>query len=281
MLPSRPAVLLLLVSPLASLLPRSHAADTRVSFNEQVRPILAQNCFACHGTDSAHRKAGLRLDEPESAYAERKGVRAIVPGNVEASELWQRIISPHEDEVMPPPDAHKAPLTAVQRAVLKRWIEEGAVYQRHWSFEPIARPEPPPAASGLEHPVDRFIAERLAPHRLTLSPEAPRETLIRRVTLDLTGLPPTPAEVDAFVNDRAPDAYARLVDRLLASPRFGENFARHWLDAVRYADTHGLHLDNVRTIWPYRDWVVNAFNRNLPFDQFTIEQLAGDLLPNP
>ena len=277
MLPLRSAALLLLVT----LLPRSLAAAPKVSFNEQVRPILSQNCFACHGTDAAHRKAGLRLDVPESAYAERKGVRAVVPGNVEASELWQRIISSHEDEVMPPPDAHKAPITAAQRAIIKRWIEEGAVYQRHWSFEPIARPEPPAAKPGLDHPIDRFIAERLAPHRLEHSAEASRETLIRRVTLDLTGLPPTPSEVEAFVNDRSPDAYARLVDRLLASPRFGENFARHWLDAVRYADTHGLHLDNVRTIWPYRDWVVNAFNRNLPFDQFTIEQLAGDLLPNP
>jgi len=277
MLPLRSAALLLL----ATSLPRSHAADEKLSFNEHVRPILSQNCFACHGTDAAHRKAGLRLDEPESAYAERKGVRAIVPGNPEASEIWQRIISPHEDEVMPPPDAHKPPLTVAQRDVIKRWIEQGAVYQRHWSFEPIARPALPAEKPGLEHPVDRFIAERLAPRNLALSPDAPREALVRRATLDLTGLPPTPAEVDAFVNDRSPDAYARLVDRLLASPRFGENLSRHWLDAVRYADTHGLHLDNVRTIWPYRDWVVNAFNRNLPFDQFTIEQLAGDLLPNP
>ncbi len=277
MLPLRPTTVLLL----ASILPRSHAADEKLSFNEHVRPILSQNCFACHGTDAAHRKAGLRLDEPESAYAERKGVRAIVPGNVEASEIWQRIISPHEDEVMPPPDAHKVPLTPVQRDVIKRWIEQGATYQRHWSFEPIARSAPPAAKPGLEHPIDRFIAERLAPRGLALSAEAPREALVRRATLDLTGLPPTPTEVDAFVNDRSPDAYARLLDRLLASPRFGENLSRHWLDAVRYADTHGLHLDNVRTIWPYRDWVVNAFNRNLPFDQFTIEQLAGDLLPNP
>ena len=277
MLPLRPTTVLLL----ASILPRSHAADEKLSFNEHVRPILSQNCFACHGTDAAHRKAGLRLDEPESAYAERKGVRAIVPGNVEASEIWQRIISPHEDEVMPPPDAHKVPLTPVQRDVIKRWIEQGATYQRHWSFEPIARSAPPAAKPGLEHPIDRFIAERLAPRGLALSAEAPREALVRRATLDLTGLPPTPTEVDAFVNDRSPDAYARLLDRLLASPRFGENLSRHWLDAVRYADNHGLHLDNVRTIWPYRDWVVNAFNRNLPFDQFTIEQLAGDLLPNP
>ncbi len=277
MLPLRPTTVLLL----ASILPRSHAADEKLSFNEHVRPILSQNCFACHGTDAAHRKAGLRLDEPESAYAERKGVRAIVPGIVEASEIWQRIISPHEDEVMPPPDAHKVPLTPVQRDVIKRWIEQGATYQRHWSFEPIARSAPPAAKPGLEHPIDRFIAERLAPRGLALSAEAPREALVRRATLDLTGLPPTPTEVDAFVNDRSPDAYARLLDRLLASPRFGENLSRHWLDAVRYADTHGLHLDNVRTIWPYRDWVVNAFNRNLPFDQFTIEQLAGDLLPNP
>ena len=266
---------------LAALTVSSAFAAETLTFNEHIRPILSQNCFACHGTDAAHRKAGLRLDEPESAYAERKGVRAIVPGNVEASELWQRIISRHEDEVMPPPDSHKEPLSAAQRALIRRWIEQGAVYQRHWAWEPVARPELPPATAGLTHPVDRFISERLSPHRLTLSPEATREALIRRVTLDLTGLPPTPAEVDAFAADRAPDAYERLVDRLLGSPRFGENLARHWLDAVRYADTHGLHLDNVRTIWPYRDWVVSAFNRNLPFDQFTVEQLAGDLLPNP
>jgi len=253
-----------------------------VSFNTHIRPILANNCFACHGTDAAHRKGKLRLDEMESATAERNGVRALVPGNVEASELWQRIISPHDDEVMPPPESNKPPLSAEQRALIKRWIEEGGAYQKHWAFAPIARPTPPPPAGGAgAHPIDRFVGAKLAALRLKFSPEAPRETLVRRLTLDLTGLPPSPEERDAFLADKSPGAYERLVDRLLASPRYGEQFARGWLDAVRYADTHGLHLDNVRTIWPYRDWVVSAFNRNLPFDQFTIEQLAGDLLPNP
>jgi mono/diheme cytochrome c family protein len=276
----RPALLLagLLALPRAAT-----AADApSVSFNEQIRPLLAQNCLACHGPDAAHRKAGLRLDDPANATAERRGVRAIVPGDPEASELWQRVISPHADEVMPPPEAHKPPLPPEQRALLRRWIQEGAQYQAHWAFLPVARAPLPAAAGGAaEHPVDRFIGPRLAARGWSISPEAPRETLIRRLSLDLTGLPPTPAEVDAFVADRAPGAYERVVDRLLQSPRYGENFARPWLDAVRYADTHGLHLDNVRTIWPYRDWVVSAFNRNLPFDRFTIEQLAGDLLPDP
>jgi mono/diheme cytochrome c family protein len=267
------------------------AADDKITFNEHIRPILADNCFACHGTDAAHRKAKLRLDTFEGATAEREGTRAIVPGNAAQSEAWLRIISPHEDEVMPPPDSHKKPLTAAQRELIKRWIEQGAEYQKHWAFEPVTPPAVPVVARGKSaaggapasvadaHAIDAFVRAKLAAKKLDLSPEAPRETLVRRLTLDLTGLPPTPAEVDAFLADRAPGAYERLVDRLLASPRYGEHFARYWLDAVRYADTHGLHLDNVRTIWPYRDWVVCAFNRNQRFDQFTIEQLAGDMLP--
>ncbi|MFZ9837022.1 MAG: PSD1 and planctomycete cytochrome C domain-containing protein [Opitutaceae bacterium] len=273
---------LLLLAALRGLPRAAPAADAPVSFNEQIRPLLAQNCLACHGPDAGHRKAGLRLDDPASATAERRGVRAIVPGDPEASELWQRVISPHADEVMPPPDAHKPPLSPEQRALLRRWIQEGAPYQAHWAFLPVTRPALPPVAGGAaEHPVDRFIGARLAARGWSLAAEAPRETLIRRLSLDLTGLPPTPAEVDAFLADLAPGAYERVVDRLLHSPRYGENLARPWLDAVRYADTHGLHLDNVRTIWPYRDWVVSAFNRNLPFDRFTLEQLAGDLLPSP
>jgi mono/diheme cytochrome c family protein len=258
------------------------AAEPAVTYNEHIRPILSANCFACHGIDAQHREAKLRLDTFEGATAEREGVRALVPGDVEKSELWQRIISPHEDEVMPPPDSHKPPLKPEQRELIRRWIQQGAVYQKHWAYEPVAAVPMPPAAGGAaEHPVDRFIGEKLAAQKLSLSEEASRETLIRRLTLDLTGLPPTVDEVEAFRNDHASGAYERLVERLLASPRYGEHFGRYWLDAVRYADTHGLHLDNVRTIWPYRDWVVQAFNRNLPFDQFTIEQLAGDLLPNP
>lgn len=271
------------------------SAAERLTFNEHIRPILSDNCFACHGTDASHREANLRLDLAASALAERKGVRAVVPGDLENSEVWQRIISPHADEVMPPPDSHKPPLTAAQRDLIKRWIEQGAVYQNHWAFEPVVRRDlPQPAAlrgpaaetgaapnASLDHPIDRFVQARLARQGLSLSPDATPAILLRRVTLDLTGLPPTAAELDAFLADRRPDAYERAVDRLLGSTRYGEHFARFWLDAVRYGDTHGMHLDNVRLIWPYRDWVVRAFNRNLPFDQFTVDQLAGDLRPAP
>ena len=267
---------------LSAVLSSSVFGAAPVTYNEHIRPILSNNCFACHGKDEAHRKGKLRLDTFEGATADREGVRALVPGDFEKSELWQRIVSPHEDEVMPPPDSQKTPLKPEERELIKRWIQAGAVYQKHWAYEPVAAVAVPSAAGvAPAHPVDRFISRKLAAHKLALSSEASRETLIRRLTLDLTGLPPTVAEVETFQKDRAPGAYERVVDRLLASPRYGEHFGRYWLDAVRYADTHGLHLDNVRTIWPYRDWVVQAFNRNLAFDQFAIEQLAGDLLPNP
>ena len=269
---------------LAALAPSARAAEEKLSYNTHIRPILADNCFSCHGVDAQNRKAKLRLDTLADATADRRGVRALVPRDLANSELWQRIISTDPEEMMPPPDSHKDPLKPAQRALIKRWIEQGAVYQNHWAFEPVSRPAVPAIEnqkSKIEHPVDRFIAARLAAEKLQLAPEAPREVLLRRVTQDLTGLPPTPEELDSFLADKSPTAYERAVDRLLASPRYGEHFGRHWLDAVRYADTHGLHLDNVRNIWPYRDWVVRAFNRNQPFDQFTVEQLAGDLLPTP
>ena len=259
-------------------------AQENISFNEHIRPILADNCFACHGADAGHRKAKLRLDQGAEALASRDGIRAFAPGDLAQSEAWQRILSDDPEEVMPPPDSHKLPLKPEQRALIKRWIEQGAVYQNHWAYEPVTRPELPKAAGGAktkDGAIDRFIGAKLADKKLKLAPEASREVLLRRLTLDLTGLPPTPQEVDAFLADRAPDAYDRVVTRLLASPRYGEHFARYWLDVVRYADTHGLHLDNVRNLWPYRDWVVSAFNRNLSYDQFTLEQLAGDLLPQP
>jgi hypothetical protein len=277
--------LLLLLLPLSAVA----LAARPVSFNEDIRPILADNCFSCHGTDTAHRKGDRRLDTPEGATAAIDGVRALVPGDLSQSELWQRIISRYDDEVMPPPESHKQPLSPEQRDLIRRWIEQGGVYQRHWAFEPMAVPavpdEPlaaaPKARRAGSHPIDRFLGRKLAGAGLAFASEASREVLIRRVTLDLTGLPPTLAEIDAFLGDRSPQAYERVVDRLLASPRYGEHAGRFWLDAVRYADTHGMHLDNARNIWPYRDWVVGAFNRNLPFDRFTVEQLAGDLLPNP
>ncbi len=254
----------------------------KLDFNRDVRPILSDNCFACHGFDSKERKADLRLDMPESALLLKDGVQAIKPGDPAASEVMKRILTTNEDDIMPPPDSHKK-LTPKQIETLRRWIAEGAVFKKHWSFETPVKVVVPPISnlkSEASTPIDAFIRAELAEHKLSPSPEATKEQLIRRVTLDLTGLPPTPAEIDAFLADTSALAYERLVDRLLKSPRYGEHMARYWLDAARYADTHGLHLDNERSMWPYRDWVVKAFNDNLPYDQFTIWQLAGDLLPN-
>jgi len=259
------------------------AAARKVDFGRDIRPILSDNCYACHGPDEAKRKAKLRLDTPEGALALKDGHAAIVPKNLKKSELWSRINAKSPDDVMPPPETNKK-LTPAQIALLKQWIEEGANFKGHWAFAAPAMPVVPKVQSSkfkVQSPIDAFIAAKVAEKGLANSPEASREVLIRRVTYDLTGLPPTPAEVDAFLADKSPDAYEKVVDRLFKSPRYGEHMARYWLDAARYGDTHGLHLDNERSIWPYRDWVVNAFNRNLPFDQFTIEQLAGDLLPNP
>ena len=253
-----------------------------VDFNRDIRPILSENCYACHGPDQNKRKAGLRLDIRTNAIAELKsGHIAIVPGTPSASKLMERITNKDDDERMPPLKTGKH-LTAPQIATLRRWIEQGAEYKPHWAFIAPERPELP-AVRNTRWPanaVDYFVLERLEKNGFAPEPEADKATLIRRVTFDLTGLPPTVGEVDAFVADHRPDAYERLVARLLGSPRYGEHMARYWLDAARYGDTHGLHLDNERSMWPYRDWVVGAFNRNEPFDQFTIEQLAGDLLPN-
>lgn len=255
---------------------QSLAAESLL-FNRDIRPILSDKCFACHGFDEKHREADLRLDEPEAAFkADKHGNAAIVPGKPDDSLIWFHIMSTDEDEVMPPPKSKKA-LTDAEKATLRRWIEEGASYQKHWAFEAPAKPGVP---EGAESEIDRFIVAALKPDGLALSPEADRPTLIRRVSMALRGLPPTIGEIDTFLADTAPDAYEKMVDRFLASPYYGEEMARHWLDVARYGDTHGLHLDNERQMWPYRDWVVGAFNRNLPYDQFTIEQLAGDLLPN-
>jgi hypothetical protein len=273
---------------LASLLPAvlpglTCLAADQLEFNRDVRPILSATCFRCHGFDAQARQADLRLDVPEDAFRDRGGAAAIVPHHPDDSEVWKRITSTDPDLVMPPPDALRQ-LSEEQREVLRRWIEQGAEFQRHWSLEPIAKPELPPESTDHPawnaNPIDRWLLARLRAAGLQPQPAADRATLIRRVAFTLTGLPPTLEEVDLFQFDSSADAYEQMVERYLASPAYGEEMARHWLDVARYGDTHGLHLDNVRDIWAYRDWVVRAFNANQPFDQFTIEQLAGDLQPN-
>jgi hypothetical protein len=257
-------------------------AAPAVDFQREVRPILSDNCFQCHGPDGDARQAGLRLDRRETALEVRPNGAPIVPGKSAASLLYQRISSPDIDFRMPPPEAHKQ-LTAAQIALLKRWIDEGATWKEQWAFQPPVKPKPPAVkdVAWVRNPIDRFILAKLEEKGMAPAPAENRRALIRRVALDATGLPPTPAEVETFLQDASPNAYERMVDRYLASPHYGEHRARYWLDAARYGDTNGLHFDNYREIWPYRDWVIAAFNRNLPFDQFTIEQLAGDLLPNP
>ena len=257
------------------------AVAATVDYNRDVQPILAENCFSCHGFDEKGRKAKLRLDVPESAHATRENGTPFKPRDPAGSEAWQRIISPHADEVMPPPESHHT-LTAAQKETIRAWIEQGASYARHWSFvPPVAAALPAPAAGQTSpaHPVDAFVGARLTAEGLRPSPEADRRTLIRRLSLDLNGLPPAPAEVEAFAADRDPRAAERLVDRLLASPHFGERLALDWLDAARYADTNGFSIDGGRHQWLWRDWVIQAFNDNLPYDRFLVEQIAGDLLP--
>jgi hypothetical protein len=252
----------------------------KVRYNRDVRPILAENCFACHGFDPKHREAGLRLDTFEGATREKYGVRAIVPGDVAKSEAFSRILSSDKDEVMPPPKAHKAPITEEQRLILKRWIEQGAQYEAHWAFVAPVRP-PVPQTDG-KRPVDAFIRAELRARGLEASRAADPTTLIRRVSLDLTGLPPDSKEVAEFVLEFKRDgeaAYSRLVERLLASPHHGERWGRWWLDQARYADSNGYSIDAPRQIWKYRDWVIEALNADMPFDRFTVEQFAGDLLP--
>lgn len=259
---------------------RSPAASARIEYNRDIRPILSENCFSCHGADSASRKAKLRLDSFADATAKREdGSPAIVPGKPKDSEAIRRLFVA-DDDLMPPEKSHKI-LTAAQKDLLKRWVAQGAEYQPHWAFIAPVRPTLPKVKNPKwgRNPVDQFILARLEQEKLKPAPEADRRTLARRVSLDLTGLPPTPDVVAQFVADKSLDAYEKLVDRLLASPQWGEHRARYWLDAARYADTHGIHFDNYREMWTYRDWVINAFNQNMRFDEFTIENLAGDLLP--
>jgi len=256
------------------------AVAAEVSFNRHIRPILSDNCFACHGP-AEDRGGDLRLDVREDAIADRGGYAAIVPGNPQDSEILRRILSTDPDDVMPPPRAKKHRLSEEQLATLRRWIEAGAPYEGHWAFQPLAAADPRPAPAGWgRNEIDGFVAAALAAAGLAPSPEAEREVLLRRVSLDLVGLQPDPEELRAFVADASPDAYERAVDRLLASPHYGERWARHWLDQARYADSHGYTIDGPRSMWPWRDWVIAALNDDMPFDRFTIEQLAGDLLPD-
>ena len=249
----------------------ARAADPPVDFGRDVLPILSDYCFHCHGPDPKARKAKLRLDDRESAFA--RGV--IAPGKPAESELVSRVASTDPDTVMPPPEVKRSPSKA-QVETLRRWVAEGAPWGKHWSFEAMGKPAVPAGAN----PIDHFVRARLKAEGLTPAPPADKERLLRRVTLDLTGLPPTLAEVDAFLKDDSPGAYEKAVDRLLASPRYGERMAADWLDLARFADTHGYQMDRFRAVWPYRDWVIGAFNRNLPFNDFVTWQVAGDLLPN-
>ena len=277
----------LAVTALAVVLPSlavaGEPAQKKVDFNFEVRPILSDKCFKCHGPDPRNRKAGLRLDTKEGAFGTTEtGTRAVVPGDLEESELITRITAVDKSERMPPESLGRT-LSAAEIELLKRWVKEGASWQAHWSFlPPVAATRPRVSDRAWPRsPIDHFVLARLETERLSPAKQAGRETLIRRLTFDLTGLPPSVAEVDAFLADQSPYAYDRVVDRLLASPRFGERMAIDWLDLARYADTYGYQADVYRAMWPWRDWVVQALNGNLPYDQFVTWQLAGDLVPQP
>lgn len=255
-----------------------------VDYTYDVKPILSDRCFACHGPDANHQKADLRLDMAEVAFKKEaeSGLKAIRPGKPGKSELVHRILSADPDIVMPTPESHLS-LTAREKAILIRWIEEGAEYKPHWAFTKVEKPAVPKVKNEawVKNDIDRFVLKKLEDKRIKPAAEASKTTLLRRVSLDLTGLPPTPEDVRAFLNDPSPNAYEKAVDRLLASPHYGEHMAVPWLDAARYADTHGYQDDGLRTAWPFRDWVINSFNKNQPYDQFVTWQLAGDMLPNP
>ncbi len=256
----------------------------KVDYNLHIKPILSDRCFACHGPDKAKQKAGLRLDTPEGAYdaLTESGKHPIVPGNLASSEVFHRITSTDPDILMPTPESNLA-LSTEEKALIVRWIEQGAEYKPHWSLlTPVANAVPDVKETNWpKNDIDRFVLKKLEDKGLKHAPEADKSTLLRRVSLDLTGLPPTPAEVDAFLADQSPNAYEKVVNRLLSSPHYGERQAADWLDVARYADTHGYQDDGMRTMWPYRDWVIRAFNRNIPYSTFVTWQLAGDLLPKP
>ena len=256
-----------------------------VSYDRDIRPILSGRCFQCHGPDEHDRQAELRLDiadGDDGAYRTSGGVVAIKPGSIESSEVWKRIVSDDPDEVMPPPDANKKPLTVDEKQLIKRWIESGAQYEKYWAFEAPKPPNRPAVVdqSWSDRAIDQYVLRKLENQKMRPKSRADRRTLIRRVTLDLTGLPPTREEITEFLEDDDPNAYEKLVDRLLNRPQFGEHVARYWLDLVRFADTNGIHHDHFRDQSPYRDWVIRAMNQNLPYDDFVRYQLAGDLYPD-
>ena len=277
------ATLFVAVGPIIAVDPTLKAtnpdASSHVDFSRDILPILANSCFQCHGPDEESREADLRLDREQDAKSDRGDYAAIVAGSAEKSELIRRLTSTDPDEVMPPPQFEK-PLSAQQLTILRRWINQGAEWQGHWSFQPIHSPVVP-AESEARHPIDAFILARLRTEKLHPVRRADRITLARRVYLDLIGLLPTPEQIDEFVNDARPGAFERLVDRLLANPHYGERWGRHWLDQARYADSDGYAIDGARVMWPYRDWVITAINEDMPFDQFTIEQIAGDQFESP
>ena len=259
------------------------AAEKPIEFNRDIRPILSENCFACHGPDSGTRKAGLRLDTEEGAKGKSKGDAAIIPGNANASEAYKRLVTHDAKELMPPAKSNKK-LDEKQKQLIRDWINQGAKWEGHWAFLPLKKPSLPAlqkTSNSVANPIDAFVLEKLAELGMKPSTQADKVTLLRRVAFDLNGLPPTPEEVKAFLDDKSEKAYEKQVDRLLASPHYGERMAVFWLDLVRYADSVGYHGDQPVSVWPYRDWVINSFNKNLPFDRFTFEQLAGDLIPNP
>ncbi len=268
------------IAPLAASLAFAASPPATVEFNRDIRPIFSDRCYTCHGPDQATRKSKLRLDTEAGARADLGGHFGIVPGDPSNSEVLKRITA-EESRRMPPAWAGAARLSDRQIDLLTRWIAQGAVWRKHWSFIPPVRPALPEVSDAHwpKNAIDNFVLARLDSEGLKPSPETDRFTLIRRVTLDLTGLPPTPEEVQAFVNDSSADAYEKVADRLLASPRYGERMAARWLDAARYADTNGYQTDGERSMWRWRDWVIDAFNRNMPFDRFTVEQIAGDMLP--
>ena len=273
----------LVVLGLSSASAEHHETEqTTLNYNLDIRPILSDNCYACHGPDANTRQANLRIDTKEGAFSEPSGYPVIVPGKPEESELHLRITSNVDNYRMPPADFNKT-LTPAQIEAVTQWIREGAKWEEHWAFTTPVRPTPPAVKNGdwVRNPIDAFILSRLEKEGLQPANEADKRTLIRRLSLDLTGLPPTREEIHEFLADDSPKAYEKVIDAFMAKPEYGEHFGRFWLDVARYGDTHGLHLDNYREMWPYRDWVIEAFNQNMPFDQFTTEQLAGDLLPEP